>query len=64
MKKLILGTVSLIALSGSAMAADLPVHYKATAGSSSIPPIYDWSGFYIGGNAGWGESRTVWTPLH
>ena len=22
-----------------------------------IAPIYDWSGFYIGANAGWGESR-------
>jgi outer membrane immunogenic protein len=57
MKKLLLSTVGLVALSGSAMAADLPVqHYKAPP-APVIAPIYDWSGFYIGANGGWGESR-------
>ena len=23
-----------------------------------VAPIYDWSGFYIGGNGGWGESHS------
>jgi outer membrane immunogenic protein len=56
MKKLLLGTVSLAALSGSAMAADLPARpYKAPP--PVIAPMYDWSGFYIGANGGWGESR-------
>ena len=42
------------------MAADLPVqHYKAPP-APVLPPIYDWSGFYIGANGGWGESRNCW----
>jgi outer membrane immunogenic protein len=41
------------------MAADLPARpYKAPP--PIIAPIYDWSGFYIGGNGGWGESRNCW----
>jgi outer membrane immunogenic protein len=59
MKKLLLGTVGLVALSGSAMAADLPARtYKAPP--PVIAPIYDWTGFYIGANGGWAESRNCW----
>jgi outer membrane immunogenic protein len=59
MKKLLLGTVGLVALSGSAMAADLPARtYKAPP--PIIAPIYDWTGFYIGANGGWAESRNCW----
>jgi outer membrane immunogenic protein len=59
MKKLLLGTIGLFALSGSAMAADLPARtYKAPP--VVVAPIYDWSGFYIGANGGWGESRNCW----
>jgi outer membrane immunogenic protein len=59
MKKLLLGTVGLLALSGSAMAADLPARtYKAPP--PIIAPIYDWTGFYIGANGGWAESRNCW----
>ena len=57
MKKILLGTVALVALSGSAMAADLAARpYKAPP--PYVAPIYDWSGFYIGGKGGWGESRS------
>jgi outer membrane immunogenic protein len=45
------------------MAADLPV--KATAPAMTPPvPLYDWTGFYIGGHFGygWGDSR--WTFQH
>jgi outer membrane immunogenic protein len=56
MKKLLLGTVGLVALSGSAMAADLPARtYKAPP--PVIAPIYDWTGFYIGANGGWADSH-------
>ena len=59
MKKLLLGTIGLVALSGSAMAADLPARpYKAAP--VYVAPIYDWTGFYIGANGGWGNSRTCW----
>jgi outer membrane immunogenic protein len=59
MKKLLLGAIGLVALSGSGMAADLGARpYKAAA--PYIAPIYDWTGFYIGANGGWGESRNCW----
>jgi outer membrane immunogenic protein len=59
MKKILLGTIGLVALSGSVMAADLPARtYKAPP--PMIAPIYDWTGFYIGGNGGWGETRNCW----
>ena len=28
-----------------------------------IAPIYDWTGFYIGANGGWGQSRNCWDFL-
>ncbi|WP_027584031.1 autotransporter outer membrane beta-barrel domain-containing protein [Bradyrhizobium sp. Ai1a-2] len=59
MKKFLLGTVGLIALSISApaLAADMAVKAPPPA---PLPVIYDWSGFYIGGNGGWGQSRNCW----
>jgi outer membrane immunogenic protein len=54
MKKLLLGSVALVAGLGlgAAMAADMPVYLKAP------PPVYSWTGIYIGGNLGysWGNS--------
>ena len=26
-----------------------------------IAALYDWSGFYIGANGGWGSSHSCWT---
>jgi outer membrane immunogenic protein len=26
--------------------------------------VYDWTGFYIGGNAGWGNSHNSWNALN
>jgi outer membrane immunogenic protein len=64
MKKLILGSVALAAiLAGPAMAADLKV--KAPVLKAPPPaPVYSWSGFYIGVNAGYtwnDDSVTVLT---
>src|SRR6476659_162759 len=57
MKKFLLGTVGLVALgmAAPATAADMP--YKAPPPAPYGAPIYDWTGFYIGGNGGWGQSR-------
>ena len=57
MKKFLLGTVGLIALgmAAPASAADMPV--KA-APPPYVAPIYDWTGFYIGANGGWGQSNS------
>jgi outer membrane immunogenic protein len=59
MKKFLLGTVGLVALgmAAPALAADMPV--KAPP-PPVVAPIYNWGGFYIGGNGGWGESHNCW----
>jgi outer membrane immunogenic protein len=61
MKKLLLGTVGLIALgvAGPAAAADLPAR-TYTKAPAYIAAVYDWSGFYVGANAGWGTTRNCW----
>ena len=58
MKKFLLGTVGLIALgmAAPASAADWLRPYTK-APPPMVAPIYDWTGFYIGGNGGWGQSR-------
>jgi outer membrane immunogenic protein len=59
MKKLLLGMIGMVAMSGSAMAADLAARpYKAPP--PMLAPIYDWTGFYIGANGGWGRSHNCW----
>jgi outer membrane immunogenic protein len=55
MKKLLLGTVALVALGAAApaLAADLaarPAPY--TKAPAYVAPIYNWTGFYIGGHIG------------
>ena len=58
MKKLLLASVASLVLAVPAMAADLgqpPV----------IAPVYNWTGFYFGGNGGydWGNSSTKNTAI-
>jgi outer membrane immunogenic protein len=59
MKKLLLGAIGLIALgmAAPASAADLAARPYTKAPPPVVAPIYDWTGFYIGGNGGWGQSR-------
>jgi outer membrane immunogenic protein len=61
MKKMLQGVVALIALGvgASAYAADLPPApvYKTPV---MTPAYYDWSGFYVGLNAGGGSSHDCW----
>jgi outer membrane immunogenic protein len=60
MKKFLLGSVALIALGAApAMAADLAAR-PYTKAPPIIAAVYDWSGFYVGGNGGWGTSRKCW----
>src|SRR6187431_2953901 len=59
MKKFLLGTVALIALAAPAAAADLAAR-PYTKAAPMIAAVYDWSGFYIGANGGWGSSRKCW----
>jgi outer membrane immunogenic protein len=59
MKK-ILSVISMLALgTTAASAADLAPRYTK-APPSIMAAVYDWSGFYIGGNAGWGQANVCW----
>src|ERR1700736_1544552 len=62
MKKLLLGTIGLVALglAAPASAADIAARPYTKAPPPVAPPVYDWSGFYIGANGGWGTSRKCW----
>jgi outer membrane immunogenic protein len=61
MKRFLLGTVGLVALGmAPASAADLAAR-PYTKAPAMIPALYDWSGFYIGVNGGWGTSHNCWT---
>ncbi|MEZ5820277.1 MAG: outer membrane protein [Bradyrhizobium sp.] len=59
MKKLLLGIAGVIALTAPAAAADLAARPYAKA-PAMIAAVYDWSGFYIGANGGWGSSHKCW----
>jgi outer membrane immunogenic protein len=52
--------IAAVGLAGNAIAADLAVAPHVKAPPPMIMPLYDWTGFYIGGNGGWGESRNCW----
>ena len=60
MKKVLLSTVALFALAAPAAAADLAARPYTKAPPAPIAVVYDWSGFYIGVNGGWGSSRKCW----
>ena len=50
MKKLLVGVLGVVSMATSASAADLPMKARPVA----VSPAYNWSGFYIGGNVGYG----------
>src|SRR5258708_37146497 len=52
MKKFLLGTVALVAVGATvpALAADLPARTYTKAPAYAPAPIYNWTGFYIGGH--------------
>jgi outer membrane immunogenic protein len=61
MKKVLLVTASLLALGAAApaVAADLAAR-PYTKAPPMVAAVYDWSGFYIGANGGWGSSHKCW----
>jgi outer membrane immunogenic protein len=58
MKKFVLGAIGALAMVTSASAADLAARPYTKAPIAVA--MYDWSGFYIGANGGWGSSRKCW----
>ena len=65
MKKFLLATVGLAALgiAAPASAADLAARPYTKAPPPMLAAAYDWSGFYIGANGGWGTSRKCWDSV-
>ena len=53
MKKILLSSVALLSLTAGAMAADLPSR-RAPAPIIAAVPVFTWTGFYVGVNAGYG----------
>lgn len=52
-------TIALLAMLGSAQAADIPPRMQAPIRVPVLAPVYNWTGFYVGvnGGGGWGRSR-------
>jgi outer membrane immunogenic protein len=59
MRKILLSGVALLAVSmaAPASAADMAARPYTKAPPPVVAPIYDWTGFYIGANGGWGQSH-------
>ena len=55
MKKILLSSVALVGLTAGAFAADLPSRRVAPAPYVAVP-VFTWTGFYVGVNAGYGFS--------
>ena len=58
MKNFLLGTIGAVAMVAPAFAADLPT--RTYAPPPVFVAVYDWTGFYIGGNGGWATSHNCW----
>ena len=59
MKKILLSAIGLIAMGVAAPASAADMAVKAPP-PAPLPVIYNWSGFYIGANGGWGDSHNCW----
>lgn len=61
MKRLLLASVGLVALGVAvpASAADLGVRRGPAVAPVAVAPIYNWTGFYIGGHVGWGHAEAT-----
>lgn len=66
MKKILLSTVAIVGFSAGAFAADLPARTMAPAPFVPVAPVFTWTGFYAGVNAGYAwadsEENTFFVP--
>jgi outer membrane immunogenic protein len=57
-KKMVFSAAAIVAFAAPSLAADLPQRTYAPA--PVMIAVYDWTGFYLGGNGGYGTSRNCW----
>src|SRR5690349_10603829 len=57
MKKFVIAAAMALGMASPVLAADMAVKAPPPA---PLPVIYNWSGFYIGANGGWGDSHNCW----
>jgi outer membrane immunogenic protein len=62
MKRMLLASAGLLAMATAAMAADLPRQMPVKA-PAYVPAYYNWTGFYLGLNAGGGFGRSRWDGI-
>jgi outer membrane immunogenic protein len=65
MTRILLSTAALVAMTATAMAADLPRRTLAPAPVVAVAPVFTWSGFYVGLSGGgmFGETRVTTTGV-
>jgi high affinity Mn2+ porin len=61
MRGLNLATIALVLVVGAAHAADLSAALPTKAAPPAAPTTYDWTGFYVGGHAGYAFGSSQWT---
>jgi outer membrane immunogenic protein len=64
-KRILATIVFSVTATGAALAADLPPPAapppRAPAVYAPPPPVYNWTGFYLGINGGWGFGKSDWS---
>jgi outer membrane immunogenic protein len=60
MRAISLVAMAAVGFAAPVLAADFPA-VPYTKAPAMVAAIYDWSGFYIGANGGWGGDRKCWT---
>lgn len=62
MNKLLLSAAIAIVSATGAQAADIAAR-PYTKAPPIVAPVYNWGGFYVGANAGYGTDRNCWTDI-
>ncbi len=57
MKRLLITSAIALAIAAPASAADLSARYPVKAAVVPVVPVFSWTGFYIGGNVGFGGDK-------
>jgi outer membrane immunogenic protein len=65
MKHILVTVMASVLTAGAALASDLPPPAAAPPRAPAVyvpaPPLYNWTGFYLGINGGWGFGKSDWS---